>query len=320
MRIAVVTTSYPEHAGDPSGHFVKSEVTQLAQQGHRMTVLTPGNAHTDHRAVAHVRVDGADLFGWPGALSRIREHPTRLLKATSFASSVASALERLGPWDRVIAHWIVPSAWPACRSFADRLEVVAHGSDVRLLSKLPRLLSERLVNRLIERGARFRVVSGQLLEQLSALCPAVVEVSRVEPAAIDVSRAPTRRKARRELSLGTETLLVVVARLVPEKRVRVALNAAQLLAPDYVVVVGDGPERRELEKAYPDVHFAGREPHPRALAWLAAADLMISASKEEGAPLAIREARALGVPVVSCPAGDLGGWALHDSDLWLTSA
>jgi glycosyltransferase involved in cell wall biosynthesis len=53
---------------------------------------------------------------------------------------------------------------------------------------------------------------------------------------------------------------------------------------------------------------------------MAAADLLISASRTEGAPLAIREARALGVPVVSCPAGDLASWARHDGGLWLTRA
>ena len=195
---------------------------------------------------------------------------------------------------------------------------MAHGSDVRLLGKLPRWFSQRVIHRLVGGGARFRFVSEELLASLGGLCPDLLAVSCVHPAAIDVSHAPSRFKARRELRLTSERLLLVVARLVPEKRVRVALNAARLLDVDHVVVVGDGPERERLENDYPEVHFAGHEPHDRTLTWLAAADLLISASRKEGAPLAIREARALGVPVVSCPVGDLPSWARYDSDLWLT--
>jgi glycosyltransferase involved in cell wall biosynthesis len=177
-----------------------------------------------------------------------------------------------------------------------------------------------MLRRLVREGAQFRFVSNELLDQLLPICPELAPVSSVRPAAIDVSRAPTRRQARRELDLTSELLIVVIARLVPEKRVHAALNAAELLGPDHVVVVGDGPEREKLERRYPQVHFAGREAHVKTLTWLSAADLLISASREEGSPLAIREARALGVLVVSCRAGDLDSWARYDSDLWLTGA
>ena len=35
-------------------------------------------------------------------------------------------------------------------------------------------------------------------------------------------------------------------------------------------------------------------------------------------PTVIREARALGIPVVAAPCGDLAEWARSDADLWLT--
>jgi glycosyltransferase involved in cell wall biosynthesis len=111
-----------------------------------------------------------------------------------------------------------------------------------------------------------------------------------------------------------------VARLFPEKRVAVALAAARLIPEVKVVVVGSGPERTRLRRQFPEVSFAGQLPHNDALTWLAAADLVLSASRREGAPTVVREARALGVPVVACPAGDVELWSRSDPGLLVTRA
>jgi len=105
--------------------------------------------------------------------------------------------------------------------------------------------------------------------------------------------------------------------LIPEKRVALALQALELLDPLSTVVVGDGPELSALRTRFPDVHFTGQLPRPEALRWIAAADLLISASAHEGAPSVVREARALGVPVVAVAAGDLADWAKADPGLLL---
>jgi len=39
---------------------------------------------------------------------------------------------------------------------------------------------------------------------------------------------------------------------------------------------------------------------------------VLHTSRTEGAPTVVREARALGVPVVACLAGDLEAWAAND--------
>jgi glycosyltransferase involved in cell wall biosynthesis len=130
-----------------------------------------------------------------------------------------------------------------------------------------------------------------------------------------------RRAARRELGVAeTERLLVVAGRLVTGKRARVALGAARLVPRARVVVVGDGPERAALEREFPDTCFVGRVSRARALVWLAAADALVVASREEGAPSVVREARALGTPVVALPAGDLAMWQRNDAGLIVVSA
>jgi glycosyltransferase involved in cell wall biosynthesis len=113
-------------------------------------------------------------------------------------------------------------------------------------------------------------------------------------------------------------LAVVVARLVPDKRVGTALDAIAHLPAVQVVVIGGGPLLAELRARFQQVRFTGELPRAQALEWIASANVLVSASLLEGAPTVVREARALGVPVVACPAGDLTLWAERDPGLWLT--
>ncbi|HEX6765805.1 MAG TPA: glycosyltransferase, partial [Polyangiaceae bacterium] len=84
-----------------------------------------------------------------------------------------------------------------------------------------------------------------------------------------------------------------------------------------VVVVGDGPERATLERDFPHARFVGLLGRERALLWLAAADALLVASRDEGAPSVVREARALGTPVVALEAGDLREWQRSDPGLFV---
>ena len=56
---------------------------------------------------------------------------------------------------------------------------------------------------------------------------------------------------------------------------------------------------------------------PETLAWIAAADLLVSASRDEGAPTVVREARLLGTPVLAARAGDVERWAAQDPGITL---
>ena len=189
-----------------------------------------------------------------------------------------------------------------------------------MLDRLPRLLKRPLL-RALSRRARLRCVSEELAQLVRGIAGLPLPGTlHVEPAPIDISSAPTREAARAELGIAASMrLVVIVSRLLPGKRVRTALDAVCLLPGVQAVVVGDGPELGALQSEYPRVRFVGRVARPRALSWIAAADALLSASRLEGAPSAIREARALAVPVASCSAGDLALWAELDDQLWVVS-
>jgi teichuronic acid biosynthesis glycosyltransferase TuaC len=319
-RIAVITTSYPRQRGDAAGHFVQTEVKRWVRSGHEVHVFAPGaGGASDDGATLHWLGDRG-AFGWPGALARLKERPTRWFGAAEFCVRAAATLRRQVPFRRVQAHFLVPCAWPIALSVArsSELELIGHGSDVRLFCRLPRSLRARMARDWLARGARVRVTSRELLEALCAATPELSPAVRIEPSPIDVEGVPTRSAARQALGLSPATrVALIVGRLIPEKRVALALQALTLIDSVSAVVVGEGPELSSLRSRFPDALFTGYLPRSECLRWIAAADVLVSASAHEGAPSVVREARALGVPVVAVQAGDLAAWAERDPGLIL---
>jgi len=319
-RIAVVTTSYPAQPGDAAGHFVRSEVKRLLSAGHEVHVFAPGSparSRTSEGGTLHWLADRG-AFGWPGALARLKERPTRWLGAGEFCFRAAKALRRYAPFTRVQAHFLLPCAWPIALSIEPKaeLELIGHGSDVRLFCRLPSPLRTHIARAWISRRAAVRVTSAELAQALRAASPELLPSVRVAASPLDVDDVPTRSLARKALGLAeTKPLALIVARLIPEKRVALALQALTLLDELSQVVVGDGPELASLRTRFPNAHFTGYLPRSEALRWIAAADVLVSASAQEGAPSVVREARALGVPVVAVAAGDLASWAERDPGL-----
>jgi glycosyltransferase involved in cell wall biosynthesis len=103
-------------------------------------------------------------------------------------------------------------------------------------------------------------------------------------------------------------VVLILARLEPEKGVEVAIQAMTRLPDATLVVAGDGSLRTSLEElaraigVAERVHFLGYRSD--ALALLRHAHVLALPSLREGLPLSILEAMAAGVPVV---ATDIGG-------------
>ena len=250
----------------------------------------------------------------------------------SFAVGVRHHLAKLGRVDQVIAHWLVPTTLPLLLSEWAPLEVVCHGSDVRLLAALGRWPCRLLVGRLLDRGASFRFVAEAVRAPLLAMLDEelgreLVRRSLVVAPTIDMPVMDRRSHLawRRQVCRSPgQRLAVVVGRLVPSKRVDLALEATARLRPAAALaVVGDGPESGRLRalalRRGLRCHFAGHQPRADALAMMAAADVLIHPSSEEGAPTVVREARALGLPVVSCGAGAVTRWARDDDGIHLAA-
>jgi len=295
MRIAVVTTSYPSYEGDPAGHFVEAEVHELEAAGHEVRVFRP-------------KAGGA--FGWPGAPTRIREKPSRLLEVGTWTARASVELRRYQP-DRVIAHWCMPCAFPIALSTSSdvEIEVVSHGGDIRLLCGLPPRARDAITQKLLARVTRWRFVSEHLRTSLESSLSrkedqnALRAASEVVPGALHVPDVRDDARAKRS-ALAGRRLYVCAGRLVASKRIDKVIDyvaSAEDRRERLLVVLGEGPERPHLERLARawqlDARFLGKTNRLETLGWIGAADELVHASRLEGLSTVVREAEQLGVPV-----------------------
>ena len=147
---------------------------------------------------------------------------------------------------------------------------------------------------------------------------------RVIPSGVDLEafrkRAPARDVARSGLGWNThERILVGVGRLVPVKGFDVAVRALTKLRaalPEIrLVLVGDGPERSRLERL---AAASGNLSHLTITGitgdvarFLAASDVVIAPSRNEGMGRVLVEAMALGKPVVASRVGGVPSVVSH---------
>jgi len=90
-----------------------------------------------------------------------------------------------------------------------------------------------------------------------------------------------------------------VGRIAVEKNISVFLD---LDVPGTKVIVGDGPQREELEKKYPDAVFLGSKFGEELAQHFADADTFVFPSLTDTFGLVILEAMAAGTPVAALPA------------------
>ncbi len=93
-------------------------------------------------------------------------------------------------------------------------------------------------------------------------------------------------------------IFITVARLAVEKNLDAFLK---LDLPGSKVVVGDGPDRAELEERYPDATFTGFKSGADLAALYASADAFVFPSLTDTFGLVLLEAAACGLPIAAFP-------------------
>jgi glycosyltransferase involved in cell wall biosynthesis len=115
--------------------------------------------------------------------------------------------------------------------------------------------------------------------------------------------------------------LVTVGRLVPTKGYETVLKSAALLMEGddslHWTIVGDGPLRSHIlnsaayRRFFPRIAIAGAQTHDETLSTIAGASAFVLPCEEghggesDGIPVALMEAMAIGVPVITTPVGGI---------------
>jgi glycosyltransferase involved in cell wall biosynthesis len=166
------------------------------------------------------------------------------------------------------------------------------------------------IERRFMRHAARIVTNSESVRAWCAFCGLPADTIVVVPSGVEPARMSnlSREALLRELKLpGDARLIGVVARLVPEKRVKDLIWAADLLRVLHdnlrLLVIGDGPLRQQLEEY---ARLASDLEHIRFLGtgndvWRITPHLNVlwDASESAGQSAAILEAMAAGVPVIA---------------------
>ena len=319
----MLTTSYPRHADDAAGAFVRGMARALVARGHTVEVLAPAarvgspprDEGIDVRWVSYAPRALRRTFYGAGAPDNVRD-PRAWPGLVSFPLGLAlEARRRVRGWDAIVSHWALPCALVAglVRGARPHLAVL-HSADVHLLRRLP--LSARWIERVGDSADALLFASGALRDEALAALPPLPRArlaGRAHASAMGVPDPPEvrpRRALRKERGLSRFTVLSL-GRLVPIKGVAHLLEATRDLDAD-VLIAGDGPLRGELERAAGErARFLGAVGPLEKAELMRAADAIVLPSIElpsgrsEGTPTTALEAARAGLPVVASRTGGL---------------
>ncbi|WP_342766160.1 glycosyltransferase [Methanobacterium petrolearium] len=186
--------------------------------------------------------------------------------------------------------------------------VTAHGSDLLIQSK--NLLLRRLIKYVLCNADYVLVVNNKLKEKACEL-GVDPENIHITPNAVNITKFnPENKELPSDIRMSPDKpVILFVGNLVFQKGVEYLLDAKKLMNCDAkLVIVGDGPLRRKLEKKVEennisDVIFVGARRDIDKI--MPSADLFVLPSISEGFPITILEALASGLPVVATNVGGI---------------
>lgn len=326
MKLGVLTTSWPQEGEPYAGLFVSALSEALSARGHEVRVVAVARAGDRALVPPGLRVTAVGAAPHPslrvfydgGAPEALRSRRAGVLLGAGYtlAALGASARRELRGVDALFSHFLLPSAALAELALRSVPQVaVAHGSDGALAARLPRTLRSALLRRCAALWCTHAAMARSLASELPAGTP--LEVSPMGANAAPVLSPERRAQLRRELGASpSDTMGLCVGRLLELKGHAVLLEALALLPREVLwVFAGDGPERASLEARARSLgvraRFLGAVAPARRDELLAVADLFahpaltLGDGSTEGAPTAVLEAMAVGLPVIASRAGGI---------------
>jgi glycosyltransferase involved in cell wall biosynthesis len=330
MKIAYAVSQFPKL----SETFILRELVELGARGHDLVVLSikRDNEPLAHSEAAALRARTfypemapalrAALVAAalrPAALARVvgrlvlahAGHPAMLAKSLALLPMALLFGRRLRAAGvrHLHAHWAsypATLAWIIHRMTGIPYSVTGHAHDLYLPN--PMLAAK------LRESAFFATISEFNRALLIQTCgPSALRKVRLVRCGLPLEEFPWSPPRKR--APGLPPTIVSVGRLVDYKGFDVLVRACARLRdaglPVMCVLVGEGPERRSLQRLAGSlglealVRFEGARRQPEVRALLREADLFVLAcvrgrdGQQDGIPIVLMEAMALGVPVAS---------------------
>lgn len=295
LRVVVVAESFLPAINGVTNSVLRL-IEHLEAEGHEAIVIAPGDGPTSVGSVPVIRCRSFDLpryddvcvglpkLGFTSLLKELRPDVVHVAAPVVLGAAALRSCRRLGiPTVAIFQTDIAGFAkrhglgrfGPAIWSYLARVHSMA---DVTL--------------------APSRVSTWTLRAQ-------GVRSVEVWPRGVDLKRFNPQQRSedlRRFLAPNDEVIVGYVGRLAKEKQVELLEPIARMNGVR-VVVVGDGPERADLERRLPDARFVGFQSGQDLARFHASFDVFVHTGIDETFCQALQESMSSGVAVVAPSAG-----------------
>ncbi len=284
MRIACISSSWPDRQNPSAGAFVRDHARVLERAGHDVSIFTWRQGDYDEPVHTAAGLGRYSLFNADGAPDALDRAPWRAAEAPVAIAAMLAELARHPRFDLYLGHWLVPGGLVA-RLAGDRVgrpsAVIGHSAGVHALARLPGPLRRRLT-RYIARPESTTVPSMALAVKLGATVD-------VLPMGFDPVAA-----------VGGGDGVLAYGRLVYIKGFDRALGALHESGAA-IHVVGSGPEESTLRRLAPEATFWGWADGAMKAEVFAQCDRAVFPSRvlpggrHEGWPVSVLEVASAGV-------------------------
>jgi glycosyltransferase involved in cell wall biosynthesis len=307
LRIILPTGIFPPDIGGPAS-YVPRIAAALAARGHSVEVVTladdPATGGAFPFPVRRIRRGKARIPRMIETIQAVRAlaRAADLIYANGLfiEAAIAAALAGKPLVMKVVGDW----AWERARN-----QGAGSGTPEEFQSRrqTPRWEMVKWIRSATTRRAdRIIAPSRYLANMISGWGIPANKIMTVYNA-VDAFPEPSRVS----LPPFSGSTLITAARLVRWKGIDTLIEWVSGRRDLRLIVVGDGPERSNLEAlatktgAAERVIFTGGVSRPQVLAYLEASDLFVLNSRYEGLPHVILEAFAAGLPVVATSVGGI---------------
>lgn len=322
-KLLVTASTFPRWEGDTEPRFVLDLCAHMTNE-FDVTVLVPAAPGAKSRekleGVKVIRYHYFPFHKWetlcyPGAIvPRIKEKKIRVLLVPFLFISLYFHLLRLLPrYDVVHAHWLIPQgivqSW-----FRKPYIVTGHGGDVTSLNKG---IIKKLKIRCLKRASHVTVVSEHLKSKVQELTPELNP--SVISMGVNTEKLGKQYYVPNFFGQGNKKVVLFVGRLAEKKGVTYLIEAMKKVDA-LLIIVGDGPLRKELEEQakiinnhenVEKIKFLGAKTHEELKEIYASSDIFVIPSvtakdgDTEGFGLVMLEAMASGIPIVASNSGGI---------------
>lgn len=299
MRVAIVAESFLPRVNGVTGSVLRA-ARHLTAQAHHVEIIAPDPApeYTDDGVLVH------SVTSWAVPGMHIDVGYRTVGKLRSLLESIRPDVIHLAsPF--VLGHQALRAAMPLPTA-----TVAVFQTDVSGFARHYRLspvgaLSDALIRKVHREADLTLAPSTASMDYLRSLG---IRKVALWGRGVDTEQFDPRRKSpelrTKWLSPDpSRTLVGYVGRLAPEKRV----EALRILAHDpriQLVVIGDGPQRAELQSLLPNAIFTGLLGGAELGRATASLDLLVAPGERETFCQVVQEGMAAGIPVI---APDIGG-------------